>query len=175
VVVRTSVDSESLVPAFRAAVADVEPRVPLRNLLTMEELVRQSTAAERFRSSLFSALALLALMLTATGVYGVVSYNVTSVQRETAIQRALGASNTRVFASVLKQGVFLAGLGAVLGLGGAGLVSRFIRTLLFDVSGTDLTIYAGAGLAMLAVAIIACLVPSLRASRIDPMTALRQE
>jgi hypothetical protein len=174
-VVRTSVDAESLVPAFRSAVAEIESRVPLRNIITMDELVHQSTAAERFRSSLFTALALLALMLAATGIYGVMSYRVTSAQRETAIQRALGASDTRVFTSVLRQGLFLAGAGAVLGLGGAGALSRFAQALLFDVSATDLTVYIGSGLTMLAVAIIACLVPSLRASRTDPMTALRQE
>ena len=174
-VVRASVDPETLVPALRAVVVEIEPRVPLRDVSTMEQLIRQSTAAERFRSSLFTVLAILALVLAATGVFGVVSYSVTSKQRETAIQRALGASNARVFAAVLKQGLLLAALGTALGLGGAGVLSRFIRTLLFDVSATDLMVYVGAGLTMLAVAVTACLLPSLRASRTDPMAALREE
>ncbi len=174
-VVRASVDPESLLPALRVALAELEPRVPLRNVSTMEQLIRQSTAAERFRSSLFTVLAVLALVLAATGVYGVVSYSVTSKQRETAIQRALGASNARVFATVLKQGLLLAVLGTALGLGGAGVLSRFIRTLLFDVSATDFTVYVGTGLTMLAVSVAACLLPSVRASRTDPMAALRAE
>jgi predicted permease len=174
-VVRTTGDPEALVPALRAAVADVEPRVPLRSISTMDELVRGSTAAERFRSALFTALALLALMLAATGVYGVVSYNVTSAQRDTAIQRAMGASNIRVFRNVLRQGLVLATLGAGLGLAGAGIFSRMMRALLYDVSATDLAVYSGAVLAMLGVAVLACLLPSIRASRTDPMVVLREE
>ena len=173
--IKSSVDAESLVPALRQAVAEIEPRVPLRNVVTMDELVHQSTSAERFRSSLFTVLAFLALALAATGVYGVVSYSVTSRHRETAIQRALGASNARVFRGVLRQGVVLAALGTALGLAGAVVLSRFIRTLLFDVSATDLAVYAGAGSMMLAVAAAACLLPSYRASRTDPMAALREE
>jgi len=174
-VVRASVDPETLVPALRESVAEIEPRVPLRSVATMDELIRRSTAAERFRSSLFTVLALLALALAATGVYGVVSYSVTSRHRETAVQRALGASNARVFRGVLRQGVVLAALGTALGLAGAGVLSRFIRTLLFDVSATDLAVYAGAGGIMMAVAAAACLLPSYRASRTDPMAALREE
>ena len=111
----------------------------------------------------------------AVGIYGVMSYHVGTRQRETAIRRALGAHNTRLVGDVLKEGLILATLGAALGLIGAVALARSFRTLLFDVSPTDLTTYTVAALSLIAVAAAACVIPSVRATRVDPVAALREE
>ena len=153
----------------------VDPRMPLRSYTTLDQLVADATSADRFRSLLFAILAAIALIMAATGIYGVMSYHVGTRQRETAIRRALGAHNTRLVGDVLKEGLILATLGAALGLIGAVALARSFRTLLFDVSPTDLTTYTVAALSLIAVAAAACVIPSVRATRVDPVAALREE
>jgi predicted permease len=175
VVMRARGDPESLVSQVRREVRALEPRTPLRDVATMEQLVRGSTAVERFRGTLFVLLAFVALVMAATGIYGVISYHVASRRRETAIRQALGARNVQVLGAVLRQALLLAALGVVVGSAGALLLTRALTAFLFEVSPTDATAFAGAALVLIAVAIVACLVPSVRASRVDPVTVLREE
>ena len=175
VVMRARGDPEPLVSQVRREVRALEPRTPLRDVATMEQLVRGSTAVQRFRGTLFVLLALVALVMAATGIYGVISYHVASLRRETAIRRALGARNVQVVGAVLRQALLLAALGVVVGSAAALLLTRALTAFLFEVSPTDATAFAGAALVLFAVAIVACLVPSVRASRVDPVTVLREE
>lgn len=175
VVMRARGDPESLVFQVRREVRALEPRTPLRNVATMKQLVRGSTAVERFRSTLFVLLAFVALVMAATGIYGVISCHVASRRRETAIRRALGARNVQVVGAVLRQALLLAALGVVVGGAAALLLTRALTAFLFEVSPTDATAFTGAALVLIAVAIVACLVPSVRASRVDPVTVLREE
>jgi predicted permease len=175
VVMRARGDPESLVSQVRREVRALEPRTPLRDVATMEQLVRGSTAVQRFRGTLFVLLAFVALVMAATGIYSVISYHVASLRRETAIRRALGARNVQVVGAVLRQALLLAALGVIVGSAGALLLTRALTAFLFEVSPTDATTFAGAALVLIAVAIVACLVPSVRASRVDPVTVLREE
>ncbi|UCC84652.1 MAG: FtsX-like permease family protein [Gemmatimonadota bacterium] len=133
------------------------------------------SAAERFRGTLLVLLAFVALVMAATGIYGVISHHVDSRRRETAIRRALGAGNVQVVGAVLRQALLLAALGVVVGSAAALLLTRALTAFLFEVSPTDATAFAGAALVLFAVAVVACLVPSVRASRVDPVTVLREE
>jgi len=153
----------------------LDQRMPLRNFTTLEQLVIEATSADRFRSLLFAILAAIALIMAATGIYGVMSYRVGTRQRETAIRCALGARSTRLVGDVLKEGLILATLGSVLGLIGAAALARTFSTLLFDISPTDLATYAAAVLSLVVVAQLACLIPSIRATRVDPVATLREE
>lgn len=175
VVMRARGDPESLVSQVRREVRALEPRTPLRDVATMEQLVRGSTAVERFRGLLLSLLAAVALVMAATGIYGVMSYHVASLRRETAIRRALGARNVQVVGAVLRQALLLAALGVVVGSAGALLLTRALTAFLFEVTPTDATAFAGAALVLIAVAMVACLVPSVRAARVDPVNVLREE
>ena len=175
VVVRLDGEAETLLPQIRRELVTLDARVPIFTVATMNEMVRESTSTERSLSLLFSVLAVVALVLAATGIYGVVSYHVTKRRRDFAIRRALGAPNAGVVGGVLKEGLVLAAFGVLLGCGGAYLLARGLSSLLFEISPTDVTTFVTAALTLTAVAVVACLIPSLRASRVDPVSALREE
>ena len=153
----------------------LDARVPIFNFAAMNEMVRESTSTERSLSLLFSVLAVVALMLAATGIYGVISYHVSKGRRDFAIRRALGASNAGVVGGVLKEGLALAAVGVFIGCGGAYLLARGLSSLLFEISPNDAPTYVVAAMTLTAVAVVACLIPSVRASRVDPVSALREE
>ena len=153
----------------------LDASVPMHDVWTMDQLVRESTSTGRSLSVLFSVLAFVALALAATGIYGVISYHVSTQRREFAIRQALGSPGANVVGRVLREGLALAAIGVVLGTGGAYLLTRGMRSLLYGISPTDFTTYAGTALLLTATALLACLVPSVRASRVDPVSALREE
>jgi len=175
IVLRTAGDPLKAVPFLRQAVLDIDHDVPLDNVMTMEARVSASVAAPRFYALMLGLFALLAVVLAAVGIYGVLSYNVSQRHREIGVRMALGAEGRDILALVVRQGLLLTLIGVVIGLVAALGTTRFLTTLLFGVTPTDPVTYAGISALLLAVAILACWIPARRAIRVDPMTALRYE
>ena len=175
VVVRSTLPLESLARVVRETVNAMDRSLPIVNLRTMDDVFAESIARQRFLAQLLGIFAGLALALAAVGTYGVLSYLVTERQREIGIRMALGADRASVLGLVLKQGLSTTIVGLVLGVGGALVLTRLASSLLFEVKPTDpLTFGAVAGVITL-VALLACAVPARRATRVDPMVALREE
>jgi len=173
-VVRARGDSE-LAPAIRAAIWSVDKDQPIVRVATMDDLLAASAAERRFVLIVFEAFALAALVLAAAGIYGVLSGNVAERTREIGVRAALGASRGSILALVVRQGMMLTGLGVAIGLAGAAAASQFIASMLFGVSRLDSVTYLGVIALLAGVSVIACGVPARRASRVDPMIALRYE
>ena len=175
VVVRSTLPLESLARVVREQVNAMDRTLPIVRLRTMDDVFSDSVARQRFLAQLLGIFAALALILAAVGTYGVLSYLVTERQREIGIRMALGADRTNVLSLVLRQGLSTTVIGLVLGLAGAVGLTRLASSLLFEVKPTDpLTFGAVAGVIAL-VALLACVVPAQRATRVDPMVALREE
>ncbi|HLE64287.1 MAG TPA: FtsX-like permease family protein, partial [Pyrinomonadaceae bacterium] len=174
-VVRTERDPEALVSSVRAAVREVDPTLPVYGLRPMSEVVARSMVQPRFLSLLLATFSSIALFLAAIGIYGVMAYSVAQRTQEIGVRMALGAQRLHVLRLVFGQGLLLLVIGAVVGLGGAFALTRFMRTLLFEITATDpLTYTAVLGLLTL-VALLACYVPARRATKVDPLVALRYE
>lgn len=174
IVMRTAQPLNAISPAIERTVRGLDAGLPIVKLRTMDEVFGDSVARPRFITLLLGIFAALAMVLAAIGTYGVLSYLVTQQSQEIGIRMALGADRRHVLGLVLRQGLRLAAIGLVLGSAGAVAVGRLMRSLLFDVSPTDpLTIAAVVGV-MSVVAACACLIPALRATRVDPLTTLRQ-
>jgi putative ABC transport system permease protein len=141
----------------------------------MNEMVSSSITQQRFIVLLLGCFAALALVLAAVGIYGVMSYSVTQRTHEIGIRLALGARTTNVLALVLKNGMMLAAIGAAIGVAGALALTRLMSTLLFGVTPKDAPTFVGLSLGLLAVALIACYLPARRATKVDPLVALRYE
>ncbi|HEX6809519.1 MAG TPA: ABC transporter permease [Gemmatimonadaceae bacterium] len=173
VVVRSTLTPEALAPAIRRIVSSLDPSLPVVGLKTMDDVFANALARPRFLAELLVIFAVVALALAAVGTYGVLAYSVAERRREIGIRMALGASEGGVLTLVLRQGMLLAGIGLVVGLAGALAVTRVVSSLLFGVQPTDPATFAAVGLFMLAVALVACVVPARRATRVDPLVALR--
>jgi len=177
-VLKTGLDPTSLVGQVRSAVQSIDPEQPIAQVRTMDQWVSRSLESRRTPMMLLGIFGGVALVLSAIGIYGVLAFAVAQRVREFGIRQALGADRRSIMSLVLKQGVRTAGLGIVIGLAGAVLLGRYLRSVLqsvlFEVQPHDVTVLAGVTLALLAVAILACYVPARRATRIDPMVALRE-
>jgi predicted permease len=173
-VLKTPLDPQTLVPQVRAAVRDIDPEQPLADVRTMDQWVARSLEIRRAPMVLLTLFGGVALALSAIGIYGVLAFGVAQRVREFGIRQALGADERSILSLVLKQGVVTVTIGVVLGLIGAGLVTRVLQSELYGVSAYDLTIFAGGTLLLFAVAILACYIPARRATRVDPMVALRE-
>jgi len=173
--IRTSVPPQTLFQSVRKTVASVDPMLEASSLRTMDQLVSESVARPRFNTSLLAAFAALALALAAVGIYAVIAYSVTQRTHEIGVRLALGARKGNVILLILKQGMSPALVGAALGLGGAWAMTRLMSGLLFEVSATDPVTFAGVTLLLLAIALLACWIPARRATKVDPMIALRCE
>jgi putative ABC transport system permease protein len=158
---------------LREAVASIDRNVPVVGIQTMTQAFGASIAQPRFFATLAAAFAMLALVLAAVGVYGVMSYSVARRTTEIAVRMALGAARPEVYRLVVGEGLKLALLGVLLGVGGALLVGRSLGSLLFGIGPTDPRLILGTVVLLLAVAIAACLLPAWRASRVEPMASLR--
>jgi predicted permease len=174
-VLQSSRPVEGLAPAIRRAVSEMDPALPIVQMRTMEEVVGASVTRQRFLSLLLGIFAVVALTLAAIGTYGILSYMVTERQREIGIRMALGAGNGQVVRLVLGQGLGIAVIGIVLGVGGAFALSRLIQSLLYGVTPSDPSTYGAVAGVITFVAIAACLVPMRRATRVDPLEAIRAE
>jgi putative ABC transport system permease protein len=173
--VRSSKDPVALVNTIRRQIHAVDPDLPLANVATMNDLFDDSLKPQRFNTLLIGLFAALALLLAIVGLYGVVSYMVVQRRREIGVRMALGAQSRNVVFLVLKQGLRPTLLGMVIGLAGASALMRLLERLLFGVSSTDLSTFIGVAMLLIGVALLACWIPARRATKIDPMTALRCE
>jgi predicted permease len=171
--VRGPGDGTALVRTAHSALAGIDPLVPVAVPRTFEEMLSDSVAAPRFRTALLGAFALVALLLTCAGVYGVMSYAVAQQRRETGVRLALGATPTSVLGGVLLEGLRLGVAGVALGSAAAALATRAADTLLFDVQATDPATFASMAALLLGVLLLACWLPAWRAARTDPVVALR--
>jgi putative ABC transport system permease protein len=174
-VVRTSVEPTSLVAAVRREVYAVDPEQPVANVQTMEEILGEESSQRRVGMTLLASFAGLALLLAALGIYGVLSFFVAQHTQEIGVRLALGARPRSILTLVLGKGMRLAVAGLGLGLVGALLLTRLIESQLFGVSADDPLTYAGLALLLAAVAFVACYLPARKATKVDPMVALRYE
>jgi ABC-type antimicrobial peptide transport system permease subunit len=166
-VVRTTVDPMSVVPAIRAQVARLDPAQPIAVVSTMEAHVRRSLARPRALSTVVGSFGGLALLLAVVGVYGVMAWSVTQRTREMAIRMALGARAADILRLVLSKAAWIAAIGIAAGLAGAFASARVLEGMLFGISRTDMATFVSVPLVLSAVAIVAALVPAMRASRVD--------
>jgi putative ABC transport system permease protein len=170
-----AVDPSALVGAVKARVWSVDSQIPMTKVLTMDEVAAESVAGRRFQTALLGVFALVALALAAVGIYGLISYTVGRRTHEIGVRMALGARRRDIFGLVVRQGLVLASVGLVAGLAGAFALTRLLAGIVYGVSPTDPATYAALSLFLLLVALLACLVPARRATKIDPMEALRYE
>jgi putative ABC transport system permease protein len=175
IVLKTTNEPRALVEPMRRAVKDVDPGIAVATVATMDELVAQSIGSPRFYALLVAVFAALALVLAAVGIYGVMSYAVAQRRQEIGVRLALGAAPSQIFSLVVGETLKLAAVGLVLGGAGAVLVGRQLGDMLFGIPGTDPVTFAGTALLLVGVALVATWVPARRATRIDPMVALRIE
>ena len=173
-VIRSSGDAASVAPLIRTAVANVDSQVPIGLVRQMDDLIGESIAPRRLNFVLVSAFAAVALVLTAAGLYGVMSYLVTQRTREIGVRMALGATRRQVLALVLREAGSMTLLGVGLGVAGALVLTRSMTTMLFGVSAANPLVYLSMSVLLAAVALLAIAVPSSRATRVDPLAALRE-
>lgn len=175
VLIRTDVAPTSIIPAVRSAIRSIDKDQPISQVRTMEELLTQSVGQRRLSMLLLGVFAGVALLLASIGIYGVMSYSVAQRGHEIGIRMALGAARTNVLRLVVGQGMSLVLIGLVIGIAGALGVTRLLESQLFGVNPTDPVTFTLVAVVLTAVALIATLVPALRATRVDPMVALRQD
>jgi putative ABC transport system permease protein len=174
-VVRTTMPPQSLAPEIRRVVQSIDADLPMLEFRTLEEIVAQSVSPRRFVTLLLGGFAGLALVLAALGIYSVISFSVAQRTQEIGIRIALGAQTADVLKMVLGQGIRLIASGLVFGLLSAFIVMKVMQSMLFGVQATDPATFAGIAIALLCVALLACYVPARRATKVDPMVALRGE
>jgi predicted permease len=174
-VMRTEMTAEVLTSSLRKAIQDLDPTLGIGDVLPMSDRVSRATALRRFQMSLLAVFAILALGVAAIGLYGVMAYSVRQRTMEIGIRMALGASLYSVLALILGQGLKLTLLGLALGLAGAFALTRLMRSMLYGVSPTDPVAFAGVCLVLVAAGVLASYLPARRATRVDPVIALRSE
>jgi predicted permease len=173
--VRTAGDPHDTIRAVEEQVRAVDRNLPAFDIRTMDERLSEQLSPQRFQLALIGSFAVIALVLSTLGVYGVLSYLVTRRTREIGIRIAMGAQPAEVRRLVVGEGVTLAALAVVAGLGGAWALTRYLQSMLYGVTTLDAWTFASMPVVLVILAITACLVPAWRASRIDPMAALREE
>jgi ABC-type antimicrobial peptide transport system permease subunit len=173
--IRTANDPSALSAAVQREIMAVDSQLAVSRIRTMDQVVSESTARQNFNMLLLSIFAGLALLLAAIGIYGLMSYTVEQRTQEIGIRMALGAGRGDMVNLIVRQGMLLAVVGLVVGLGAAFGLTRLLAGLLFGVKTTDPATYLVVALVLIAVAMFACYVPARRATKIDPLIALRYE
>jgi ABC-type antimicrobial peptide transport system permease subunit len=171
--VRTTVPATSLVAGIRQEVRRLDPALPLTGVQTLDDIVGASAASQRFNAALLGGFAGIALLLAALGIGGVLAISVAQRTQEIGIRLALGADAATLVRMVIRQGMMLALAGLAIGLPCAFAATRLLRTLLFETAPHDAVSFAAAAVLLCAVALVACAAPALRASRVNPIAALR--
>lgn len=174
IVVRTATEPMSVVSTMREKVAALDKDVPIFAVKTLDEYVGESVAQARFNSRLLGIFATFALILTVIGIYGVISYSVTQGTREIGVRLALGAGVRDVLQLVVGQGLRLALVGIAIGLAGAFLLTRVLRTMLFGVRPTDLVTFLSVPLILSGATLLASYIPARRATKVDPIARSRK-
>jgi putative ABC transport system permease protein len=175
IALKTSGDPKTVIKSVTAAVNSVDPDMPIAGVQTIDEIVSESLAIDRFSVVLFASFGALGLILAAVGIYGVMAFAVAQRTHEFGVRMALGAQRSRVISMVLKEGTVLAILGTLIGLGGGYLVGRAMQSTLYGVDAFDVRAFVGVSALLLAAALLACWFPAWRASRVEPLEALRYE
>jgi putative ABC transport system permease protein len=175
VAVRTSLDPATSTKSISDIVLSMNPNLPLAEVKTMDQIKDESMAGDRFSAFLFGSFAGLALLLAALGIYGVMSFAVAQRTHEIGLRIALGAGQNRVVRLIIREGMTLAAIGLLVGLAGAYAVGRVMHSLFTGVGALDPVAFAGVAALLLLSALLACYVPALRAAKVDPMQALREE
>jgi ABC-type antimicrobial peptide transport system permease subunit len=173
--VRTAGDPLGIVPSLRREVAALDRNLPVAEVRTLEDVVAAGLAARRLAMALFGVFSGLSLVLAALGLYAVISYMVVQRRQEIGIRMALGARTEQVVRSVLSQGLALIAAGVIVGAVAALWLGRFLAGLIFGVGTTDPATFAGVALLLVMAALVASLVPALRATQLDPASVLRSE
>ena len=174
-VARTSADLGATAAAMRAVVRDLDANLPVQRITTIDELISSTIAEPRFEARLLATFSLLALLLAAIGTYGVLAYDVAARTHEIGLRMALGAMRVDVMAVVLRRAARVAVTGVVLGVAGALALTRVLSKSLFEVKPNDPLTFASVAALVVAVSLLAALVPARRATRVDPLVALRHE
>jgi putative ABC transport system permease protein len=172
---RTRGDASAVAPAARNVIHSLDPQQPIGEVSTMESLLATSVARARFSASLLTVFSLVAMVMAAVGIYGVMSFSVSQRTHEIGVRMALGAQRFDVLKMVVKKGIVLGAIGIVVGLAASYLLTRLISTLLFEVTATDTVTFVIVSLGLFLVTLLACYVPARRATRVDPLKALRYE
>jgi putative ABC transport system permease protein len=175
VVARTAGDPAVFTTAIRKAAADIDREQPVSNIATMEQVIHDSLGFRRFPMLLLGTFALVALLLAAVGIYGVMSYSVAQRTQEIGIRMALGAGRGEVLRLILGRSLVPVAAGVAIGVGGALALTRVLTSLLFEVSPSDPVVFTAVALLLMSVAVIASLVPALKAASVNPVIALRHE
>ncbi len=173
--VRSSANPSTIVGEMRKIVHDLDSAIPFSNVRTMNEVVSAAQSRPRFLSMLLTAFSFVALVLAAVGIYGVISYSVAQRTKEFGVRIALGAQSSNVLGLVLSKGMLLASLGLIAGVTIALVVTRFLSTLLFEITPTDPVTFIAVSLLLTLVALLATYIPARRATKVDPIVALRYE
>jgi putative ABC transport system permease protein len=172
---RTSGDPSSIAPLARGVIRELDPLQPIGEVSTMESLLSVSVARSRFSASLLTVFSIVALVMAAVGIYGVMSYTVLQRTHEIGVRMALGAQRFDVLKLVVMKGIVLGIVGVAVGLGASFGLTRLISTLLFEVTATDKTTFAAVSLGLFLITLLACYLPARRATKVDPLKALRYE
>jgi putative ABC transport system permease protein len=172
-VIKTGVDPSAIVPAVRAAVQAIDPEQPIADVRTMDEWMARSLEGRRSPMLLLALFGGVAMALSAIGIYGVLAFSVAQRVREFGIRQALGAERRSILSLVLRQGIRTTAIGLVLGLAASAWLTKYLQTQLFNVTSLDAGVYTAVTTMLLAVAVLACYIPARRATRIDPIVALR--
>jgi putative ABC transport system permease protein len=175
VFVRSVLPAATITAAIRSTVTSIDPRQPLTSVKTMQDVISTTTAPRRLNALLLGVFAAIALVLATLGIYSVISYSITLRTQEIGIRMALGANRPAILIMVLRKGIMLTVIGALIGLAGAFALTRWMSSLLFGVTATDPATYVIVLLVALGAALLACSIPAQRATRVDPLIALRYE
>jgi putative ABC transport system permease protein len=175
IVVRTTGDPTAMTPTVLAALKQGDPLLPAYRILSMDANIERSYWQQALYGKMFGVFAAIAVVLAAVGVYGVISYAVSQRTQEIGVRVALGAQKSDVLRLIVSQGAMLGGVGIVIGLAGALLVTKFLRSMLFGVSPFDPMSFVGVSLLLAGIALVASYVPARRAAKVDPVEALRYD
>jgi len=173
--VRTAGDPAAMTKSVGAAVRSLDPDLPMAGTETMEQVVADSHAGDRFSTVLFASFAGVALLLAVLGIYGVMAFLVAQRTHEIGLRIALGAGRGHVLRMVVSEGLRLTAMGLVLGLAGAWLVGRAMKSVLYGVEAVDTTVFGAVAAVLVVSALVACWIPGRRAAWVDPVVALREE